>query len=283
MIGPSFYWNPHSACRLFKCQQLMGEWISDANSRMLISFARMNILFRHQGGAFPWITVEKHWRNTFGTLTNVFLFRPTAQCVGGKRWSADLFFRKNLPPSGWDPICVGGKRWSGPCQGFYSFQSLNETDLWPVITSSWIIDVRFVHKICTFAHVDMWGVNAKSTEILFKCVVLWSLWYQIEVSDADDDDVAEDDDDGDDDGGGLIPIRIIAIACHRPVRHPQKLCNLSDVKWLQPWRRWWWSISLMVTTSDNDWWDDFNFCSEIGKFQLWDLGHFHGHHNACCF
>ena len=119
MIGPSFYWNPHSACRLFKCQQLMGEWISDANSRMLISFARMNILFRHQGGAFPWITVEKHWRNTFGKLTNVFLFRPTAQCVGGKRWSADLFFRKNLPPSGWDPICVGGKRWSGPCQGFY--------------------------------------------------------------------------------------------------------------------------------------------------------------------
>ena len=119
MIWPSFYWNPHSACRLFKCQQLMGEWISDANSRMLISFARMNILFRHQGGAFPCITVEKHCRNTFGILTNVFLFRPTAQCVGGKRWSADLFFRKNLPPSGWDPICVGGKRWSGPCQGLH--------------------------------------------------------------------------------------------------------------------------------------------------------------------
>ena len=67
MIWPSFYWNPHSACRLFKCQQLMGEWISDANSRMLISFARMNILFRHQGRAFPWITwktLEKYFWNT---------------------------------------------------------------------------------------------------------------------------------------------------------------------------------------------------------------------------
>ena len=122
MIGPSFYWNPHSACRLFKCQQLMGEWISDANSRMLISFTRMNILFRHQERAFPWITwktLEKYFWNTDQRVS----FQAGRSMMCGRKTLveplADLFFRKNLPPSGWDPICVGGKRWSGPCQGLH--------------------------------------------------------------------------------------------------------------------------------------------------------------------
>ena len=36
-----------SAWGLFKCQRLMGEWISDANSRMLITFATITFPFQH--------------------------------------------------------------------------------------------------------------------------------------------------------------------------------------------------------------------------------------------
>ena len=103
----------------------MGEWISDANSRMLISFARMNILFRHQGGAFPWITVEKYWPTCF--FSGQPLNAVWAENVGRRIYSLEKTCHR---AAGTQFVWVGNvgpvpvKAYTG-C----SFQSLNKTDL----------------------------------------------------------------------------------------------------------------------------------------------------------